>query len=118
MDIRVPAPGKSATSKVLAVPAAFEAEPGRLTLSDISERSGVALSSAHRLVAELVAWGALDRGTDGRYQVGIRIWELGQHAARELTEVARPFLQAGCAPGPRPRPPGRSRCRARCPAPR
>ncbi|MGW0336925.1 helix-turn-helix domain-containing protein [Streptomyces sp. NPDC003011] len=42
--------------------------PGRLTPSDISERSGITLSTAHHLVAS----GALQRGADGRYQVGIR----------------------------------------------
>src|SRR5579884_1465049 len=93
MNTRTPAPGRSVTSKALAVLASFETEPDRLTLSEIAERSGIAVSTAHRLVAELVAWGALERGADGRYQVGIRLWEVGQHAARELTEVAHPFLQ-------------------------
>ncbi|MER7498907.1 IclR family transcriptional regulator [Nonomuraea pusilla] len=93
MDTSKADQGRSAASKLLAVLAAFEAGPDPLMLVEIAERGGLALSTAHRLVAELVSWGALDRRPDGRYQVGMRIWELGQHAARELTEVAHPYLQ-------------------------
>ncbi|MFJ4429175.1 IclR family transcriptional regulator [Streptomyces bobili] len=92
MAMRGHEPGKTVTSKVLALLAAFEGGSERLRLSDMAARSGVAVSTAHRLVTELTTWGALQRGEDGRYQVGIRIWELGQHAARELTEVAHPYL--------------------------
>ena len=42
---------------------------------------------------ELEAWGGLDRTADGHYQVGMRIWELGQLAGRRLRDRAHPFLQ-------------------------
>jgi DNA-binding IclR family transcriptional regulator len=66
-----------------------------LTLSDISRSVDVPLSTAHRLVAELCAWGALERGDDGRYRVGLRIWELGALAPRGLglREAALPFME-------------------------
>ncbi len=53
------------------------------------------VSTAHRLVAELTAWGGLERGADGRYRIGLRVWELGALAPRGLglREAALPFLQ-------------------------
>jgi DNA-binding IclR family transcriptional regulator len=80
-------------ARVFAVLDAFMSTPDRLTLSEVAARSGLPVSTAYRLVGELTRWGGLERGEDNRYQVGIRLWELGQHAARELTDVARPFLQ-------------------------
>ena len=48
----------------------------------------------HRIVAELVAGGALARRDDGRYVVGRLLWEAGLVAPIEgsLNQVAEPFL--------------------------
>jgi DNA-binding IclR family transcriptional regulator len=80
---------------VLAVLGAFTRERPALTLSDISRAVGVPLSTAHRLVAELCTWGALERDDDGRYRIGLRIWELGALAPRGLglREAALPFME-------------------------
>ncbi len=53
------------------------------------------LSTAHRLVAELCAWGGLERDGDGRYRIGLRLWELGALAPRALglREAALPFME-------------------------
>lgn len=74
---------------------AFTRERPALALSDISRSVDVPLSTAHRLIAELCAWGALERGDDGRYRVGLRIWELGALAPRGLglREAALPFME-------------------------
>ncbi len=84
---------RTVAARVLAVLDAFRGNPDRLTLSEVAERSGLPVSTTYRLLAVLTAGGALERGQDNRYQVGIWTWELGQHAVRELTDVARPFLQ-------------------------
>lgn len=86
-------PGRSVTSRVMAVLCAFDADHRRLTLTAIAERSGMALSTAHRLVRELEASHALTRDPDGRYHIGSRLWELGQLAPSRLREVAHPWLQ-------------------------
>jgi DNA-binding IclR family transcriptional regulator len=46
-------------------------------------------------VAELCAWGGLERDGDGRYRVGLRVWELGALAPRGLglREAALPFME-------------------------
>lgn len=86
-------PGRSVTSKVLALLGAFDAARPELTLTELAQRAGVPLSTAHRLVGELEAWGALSRGPDGRLRVGLRLWELGQLAPDRLPEFAHPWLQ-------------------------
>ena len=71
-------PVRTVTSKVLAILEAFEKSRGALSLTDVAEKSGLPLSTAHRLVNELIDWGFLSREPNGRYQLGIRLWELAQ----------------------------------------
>jgi DNA-binding IclR family transcriptional regulator len=78
---------------VLSILGAFDAEHSRLTLTELSRRSGMPLSTVHRLVGELVQWRALDPDEAGGYRVGLRLWELGQLAPGPLREVAHPWLQ-------------------------
>lgn len=84
--------GRTVTSKVLAILAAFESSTSALTLTQIAEAADVPLPTAHRLVGELVQWGALERDDHGRYAVGMRLWEISQNAGRRLRDAARPFL--------------------------
>ncbi|MFD4198308.1 IclR family transcriptional regulator [Amycolatopsis thermoflava] len=85
----------TAAGRLLAVLDAFT--PGRslLTLSEISRRAGLSLTTAHRLAGELVNWGALERDDDGRYRIGLHLLELAALAPRglELRELAQPFLE-------------------------
>lgn len=85
----------SAAGKVLDVLGAFGTEARELTLSAIARRSGLALSTAHRVVAELVGWGALERGDDGLYRIGLRLYEVGVLAPRgvALRDAAMPFME-------------------------
>ncbi|WP_448612803.1 IclR family transcriptional regulator [Modestobacter sp. URMC 112] len=73
----------------------FTRERRALTLSEVARATGVPLSTAHRLIAELCAWGGLERDDDGRYRVGLRLWELGALAPRGLglREAALPFME-------------------------
>ena len=88
-------PGRSVTSRALAVLDAFDSTAPRLSLSEISDRSGTPLTTTHRLLAELTEWGALQRRADGRYEIGRKLWDLGLLAPvqLELRQVAAPFLQ-------------------------
>lgn len=81
------------TSRALTVLTAFEGSSSPLTVARIAHRAGLPLSTAYRLVRELEVWGAIERTPDGRYEIGMRIWELGQLAGRRLRDRARPFLQ-------------------------
>ena len=87
-------PGRSVTSRALAILDAFGPDSPRLSLSEIADRSGTPLTTAHRLLAELADWGALARRSDGRYEIGRKLWNLGLLAPvqLELRQVAAPFL--------------------------
>lgn len=87
--------GPSVTERVLGILSAFGPGAEALTLSAIARTAGLPLSTAHRLVGELASWGALERGGDGRYRIGLRLWEVGALAPRSLglRERAMPFLE-------------------------
>lgn len=93
MTMKQPEAGQSVTSRALSILAAFENTTGSLSVSRIAQRAHLPLSTTYRLIAELEEWGGLRRGSDGKYQIGFRIWELGQMAGRRLRDRAHPFLQ-------------------------
>ncbi|MFJ4776551.1 IclR family transcriptional regulator [Streptomyces sp. NPDC088762] len=88
-------PRSTAAGKVLQVLSAFDREHPSQTLSEIAQRTGLALSTTHRVVAELAGWGALERDEDGSWHVGLRLWEItsGCPRTRILRDVALPFMQ-------------------------
>jgi len=88
-------PGRTVTSKVLAILDSFTGQDQELTLSAISGATGLPLATAHRLVAELVSWGGLERRPGGAYGIGIRLWEIGSLAPQRtgLREIAIPFME-------------------------
>ncbi|MCU1679326.1 MAG: IclR family transcriptional regulator [Amycolatopsis sp.] len=74
---------------------AFTEQRPALNLSEIARRADIPLATAHRLLQELCAWGALERDENGVYRIGLRLWELGSLAPRGqgLRERALPFLE-------------------------
>jgi DNA-binding IclR family transcriptional regulator len=87
-------PGATVTSRALALLGSFDGEHRRLTLTELAQRAELPLPTTHRLVGELVAWGALSRTSDGEYVVGRRLWDLGLLAPVQtgLREIASPYL--------------------------
>jgi DNA-binding IclR family transcriptional regulator len=86
---------RSVAQRVMAVLGSFSREQPVLTLSEIQQSTGLASATTHRIVSELVEWGALERVSWGRYRIGMRLWQLGSLApqARDLRDVALPYLQ-------------------------
>jgi DNA-binding IclR family transcriptional regulator len=72
----------------------FSPERTELTIPEISRRAGLPSSTVYRLLAELIDRGVIERTADGKYAVGLRLWEMGKLAPRaeRLTEVASPHL--------------------------
>ena len=87
---------RSVVARALLLLGAFadDAAPA-LTLSQLAGRAGLPLTTTHRLVADLVEGGALERRPDGAYVVGRRMWALGLLApvSLGLRDVSLPFLQ-------------------------
>ncbi|VFA90652.1 Pectin degradation repressor protein kdgR [Nocardia farcinica] len=87
-------PGASVTSRALAILGAFDRRHRRLTLTELATRADLPLPTAHRLAAELLAWGALARTESGHYVIGRRLWDLGLLAPVQsgLRQIASPYL--------------------------
>jgi IclR family acetate operon transcriptional repressor len=73
---------------------AFATGPDELTLTELAHRADVPKSTAHRMVADLLTWGALERTATG-LRLGIRMFELGHlvPAQRSLRDLALPYLE-------------------------
>jgi DNA-binding IclR family transcriptional regulator len=86
---------RTVPGKLLGVLDAFSHERNAYRLSELARRTGLPLSTAHRLVGELERWGALERGEDGRYRIGLRLVEIAALCPRgiELRDVALPFME-------------------------
>jgi DNA-binding IclR family transcriptional regulator len=88
--------GRSALSRIMQIFAAFDVDAVFLTISQLSARSGLALASTHRIVAEMEEFGLLERQPDKSYRLGVRLWEIACRTpgALGLREIAMPHLQA------------------------
>jgi DNA-binding IclR family transcriptional regulator len=89
--------GPSVASRLFAILDAFTTPTAAraLSLTEISQRAGLPLSTTHRMVAEWTDWGGLTRLDDGRYSLGLRLWEIGVQTptARNLRTIALPYLE-------------------------
>src|SRR4051794_20436839 len=65
---------------------------GEVSLSRLAERSGMPVSSIHRLVRTLLARGYVRQLPSRRYVLGPRLIHLGDMASRALGAFARPHL--------------------------
>jgi DNA-binding IclR family transcriptional regulator len=70
-------------------------EPGatELSLAELTRRTELSHATARRLVLELVKAGALEQREDGRFCLGLRLWQLSTLTPRteSLRMTARPF---------------------------
>ena len=64
-----PAGGRSVTGRVAAIIRAVAARPDRSTI-DLARRAELPVSTAHRLLGELVAARLVPRSPEGRYRIG------------------------------------------------
>lgn len=85
---------KSVLARGLMLLDAFVTTDTELTLAELCSRTGLPKATTHRLVAELVRWGGLERSGHA-YRLGVKLFELGQRAPRRraLREAALPYLQ-------------------------
>jgi DNA-binding IclR family transcriptional regulator len=70
-----------------------EGEP--LGVSDLSRRLELGKSTVHRLLSTLMSEAFVRQADDGRYALGITLWEIGSRVVDqlELREVAHPILE-------------------------
>ncbi|WP_243747926.1 IclR family transcriptional regulator [Mycolicibacterium sp. CBMA 226] len=73
----------------------FSPDDTELSVSEIARRSSLHVSTASRLIAELVEHGLLERGPARQVRMGRRMWELGLRASPTLflRDTAMPYLE-------------------------
>jgi DNA-binding IclR family transcriptional regulator len=74
---------------------AFRFDRPCLTIADLTHLTGIPHPTVRRLLLELVEAGALVRQEDGRFTVGVRLWQLGTLAplTESLRTMAQPFME-------------------------
>lgn len=90
-------PGRSVTSKVLGIMAAFEALHPPVSVNDLAEHASLPLSTTHRLVGELADWGALEHDRNGGIHLGSRLTSITATAAPSMRQLLLPHLEELCA---------------------
>lgn len=89
----------SVLARATAIVDAFDEHSPLLTLAELSRRTGLPKSTAHRLATELVALRVLERAESGRsagcYRLGMWFFERGElvPAHRSLTDAALPIME-------------------------
>lgn len=87
--------GQPVVVRALSLLAQFTEQRRALNLSELSRLTGLAPATALRLVRHLTEWGALERLEDGRYVVGVRLWEIASLSPRGhgVRQIALPYLE-------------------------
>lgn len=85
----------SVLGKVFAILGAFRPDDRGVTLGELAKRTGLAKSTIHRLLGELIGYGVVETNADGRYLPGLRLFELAGLVpiATDLREIALPFIE-------------------------
>ncbi|MBM6699212.1 IclR family transcriptional regulator [Bifidobacterium pullorum subsp. saeculare] len=63
--------------RVMAILDLFSLDEPELSLTQISRKTGLAVSTVHRLVKDMCRHGMLERQEDGRYAIGLHLSEIG-----------------------------------------
>jgi DNA-binding IclR family transcriptional regulator len=85
----------SSLSRGLSLLELFTPDESEISIREMARRTGMPKSTTHRLVGDLLAWGALERGRKG-VRLGVRMFELGNLVPDQsrLRDLAVPFAQS------------------------
>jgi DNA-binding IclR family transcriptional regulator len=88
-------PSRSVIDRAFTIIGTFQGGRIRQSLSDISRRTDLPIATCFRIVQRLTDWGALERDSEGKYRIGLRLWEVASLAPRAvgLQRLARPYIQ-------------------------
>ena len=66
-----------------------------MTLAELSEASGFPKSTTHLLLSTLRSYSYVEQRPDGKYFLGIRLYECGRVVSAEwdISAIAKPFLE-------------------------
>ena len=83
------------TDRIVRVLDTFTADRTTQTATEIAQRAALPSSTAHRIVADLVEAGLLEKDEDARIRLGMRLWELALRGSRalRLRQAALPHME-------------------------
>lgn len=86
--------GQSLVGRIMMILDCFRNASGPLNLTSISRRTGLPVSTTHRLLSELTKWGALKKTSQG-YLVSLKLFEISLHSYEHerLQQIALPTMQ-------------------------
>jgi DNA-binding IclR family transcriptional regulator len=79
---------RTVTGRAMTILGAFSPERPVMGIQEISRRTGLAVSTTHRLVSELVRWDALTRGDEFTYRIGPLVLRLAAATSDGRRETA------------------------------
>lgn len=87
--------GDSMVERIVRILGAFDTGHTDLSASDVARRAGLPMSSAHRIVGDLLRVGLLERDAEGLVRIGMRLWELTTRGSRALAlrQAALPAME-------------------------
>ncbi len=89
-------PPVQSIDRALALIEILSRQPKGLPLGELADAAGLHVSTVHRLLGALSAWGYVEKdGETGRYRLTARLFEVGSRVmgGRNLLSVSRPFLE-------------------------
>ncbi len=89
-----PTQGEPVIDRFFTLFRAFNGDKGAFTITELSRASSLPLSTTYCLVAQLLAWKALERREDGRVSIGLGMLEIAARTPRgqQLRRLAMPYL--------------------------
>lgn len=75
----------------------FESLPAPISIQDLAEHARVPVSTTHRIVNELIEWGALERDQNGGVHLGGRLTALVARPSTSMRRLLQPHLEELCA---------------------
>ncbi|QAY59310.1 IclR family transcriptional regulator [Microbacterium protaetiae] len=87
-------PDDGMLARIMRVLSCFSDDEPAVGAGQIAARTGIPVSTVHRLLADLVAEGLLSRAPGRSYTIGARLWELGELSplSLRLRETALPHM--------------------------
>jgi len=87
-------PDDGMLARIMRVLSCFSEDEPAIGAGDIAARSGIPVSTVHRMLTDLVAEGLLARAPGRTYTIGARLWELGELSplSLRLRETALPHM--------------------------
>ncbi|MCW4464730.1 IclR family transcriptional regulator [Glutamicibacter sp. MNS18] len=87
--------GESVVDRIIKLLSAFERSNPKLSMSELARHTQLPTSTTHRLATELWDAGFLDRDEEGRFGIGVRMWELAARSnpLEEFRQRGLPVLE-------------------------